>query len=206
MSDVRLELPNRAASAPRCGHAFTITAALEPADWLAYFNAIAITSEQQARSGLHDGLRLAPHAARRALITAAEGYKVEGGVDITTLPNWIDRRRWRIAVRSQPHSRTFGCRPRSRSSSSAPKVRRCRSTLPGPSMRQPEDGRLRGPEAHLQDSTQAQQKRYNQAACAPSWSADLAPAARSTPRSRGALRAVRRADPCRPRYAVKASR
>lgn len=94
MSDARLELstPRRIRLHDR-GHAFTITCRrVEPADWLAYFNAIAITSEQQGAQRVSTMDFDSPRVLLAGrVIFGAEGYKVEGGVDITSLPNWIER-------------------------------------------------------------------------------------------------------------------
>ena len=85
MSEARLELsePRRICLHDR-GHAFTITCRrVEPADWLAYFNAIAITSEQQGSQRISTMDFDSPRTllAGRVIINA-EGYKVEGGVEL----------------------------------------------------------------------------------------------------------------------------
>ncbi len=75
------------------GHNFNlICRRLEPADWIAYFVAIRITSEQDGKSRVNTMDFETPRVllAERVL-TATEGYKVAGDGKLESLPNWQTR-------------------------------------------------------------------------------------------------------------------
>jgi hypothetical protein len=59
------------------------------ADWLAYFANIFVSSEQEGRDRFNITDTKTPAVAlAEAVLIDAKGYKVAGGVDLTSLPNW----------------------------------------------------------------------------------------------------------------------
>jgi len=94
MSEARLELsePRRIRLHDR-SHAFTIICRrLEPADWAVFFGATSMSSEQRGAERISISDFDTPRAMlAERVITSAEGYKVEGEVELTSLPNWVTR-------------------------------------------------------------------------------------------------------------------
>ena len=72
---------------------FTLTCRrIEKADWLAYFAAIQVISEREGegQSNVYDGETALKLLAETVLVDA-KGYKVEGGKNLTDMPNWQTR-------------------------------------------------------------------------------------------------------------------
>jgi hypothetical protein len=59
------------------------------ADWLAYFRGIFVSSEQHGRERINIVDATSPRVAlAEAVLESAEGYKVAGGAELSSLPNW----------------------------------------------------------------------------------------------------------------------
>jgi hypothetical protein len=61
-------------------------------DWLRYFSGIVVTSQQDGKERVNVIDVNTPRLAlAEAVLEGAEGYKVAGGVELTSLPHWKDR-------------------------------------------------------------------------------------------------------------------
>lgn len=166
MPDLELSAPRRISLHDR-GHAFTITCRrIEAADWLAYFGAIAITSEQQGAQRISSMDFDTPRLLLAArVITAASGYKVEGGAEIETLPNWVER--MPLSHRRQVAATLADVRPSASVEEFTIRAEGEEVTLDAAWSIDEQTGKMiayAGMKHIFKTPTQAQQKRYNQAA------------------------------------------